>query len=222
MLMGLVGKNAILLVDFTDLLRRQGMSRTDAILQAGYTRLRPIVMTSATVLFAMLPLALKLQDGGESRAPLAVVIMGGVISSTLLTLVLVPAVYTILDDVKVLLGRMAQRLPRLAFRSRRQARPGWVLATAVAAPVNGNGHAQKQPDGYFGSSNGHLGGASNGVVHDGELRASRDGAPDERGNGDPAAGPREQAWTLPSSYLPSPSGRRRIRVVGQLGEAPAT
>jgi HAE1 family hydrophobic/amphiphilic exporter-1 len=116
MLMGLVGKNAILLVDFTDMLRRQGVPRTEAILQAGYIRLRPIMMTSATVLFAMLPLALKLQDGGESRAPLAVVIMGGVISSTLLTLVLVPAIYTILDDAKVALGRLTGRLPRLWVR----------------------------------------------------------------------------------------------------------
>ncbi|MCC7367874.1 MAG: efflux RND transporter permease subunit [Chloroflexi bacterium] len=118
MLMGLVGKNAILLVDFTDLLRREGMPRNEAILQAGYTRLRPIVMTSATVLFAMLPLALKLQDGGESRAPLAVVIMGGVLSSTLLTLVLVPAVYTILDDAKTALEALFGRLglPVLRFR----------------------------------------------------------------------------------------------------------
>jgi HAE1 family hydrophobic/amphiphilic exporter-1 len=225
MLMGLVGKNAILLVDFTDLLRRQGMSRTDAILQAGYTRLRPIVMTSSTVLFAMLPLALKLQDGGESRAPLAVVIMGGVISSTLLTLVLVPAVYTILDDFKVLFGRMAQRLPRLAFRSRRQASAGWVLVPAVAAPLSGNGHAQKQPDGYLGSSNG--------VIHDVGVLASRNGRAHDLAEDDPDARP--EPWrdndsgapepdtaAPPPSYLPSPSGRRRIRVVGQPGEAPAT
>jgi HAE1 family hydrophobic/amphiphilic exporter-1 len=109
MLMGLVGKNAILLVDFTDTLRKRGLARTEAILEAGYTRLRPILMTTCTVVFAMLPLALKLEEGGESRAPMAVVLIGGVISSTLLTLLLVPAVYTILDDGKLLVERMLRR-----------------------------------------------------------------------------------------------------------------
>ena len=112
MLMGLVGKNAILLIDFCTNLRRQGMARTEAILEAGFIRLRPIVMTTCTVIFAMLPLALKLEEGGESRAPLAVVIIGGVISSTLLTLVLVPSVYTILDDAKLASAAIAARLRR--------------------------------------------------------------------------------------------------------------
>jgi len=110
MLMGLAGKNAILLVNFCDTLRRQGMGRREAILESGYIRLRPILMTTCTMLFAMLPLALKLEEGGESRAPLAVVIMGGVISSSLLTLVLVPSVYTILDDAKVAVGKIVGRL----------------------------------------------------------------------------------------------------------------
>src|SRR6185369_14876847 len=110
MLMGLVGKNAILLIDFCTNLRRQGMGRTEAILEAGFIRLRPIMMTTCTVIFAMLPLALKLEEGGESRAPLAVVIIGGVISSTVLTLVLVPSVYTILDDVKEGFSTLRQRL----------------------------------------------------------------------------------------------------------------
>jgi hydrophobic/amphiphilic exporter-1 (mainly G- bacteria), HAE1 family len=68
------------------------------------------LMTTFTVIFAMLPLAMKLEEGGESRAPLAVVIIGGVISSTLLTLVLVPSVYTILDDAKEGVGRLSRRL----------------------------------------------------------------------------------------------------------------
>jgi len=114
MLMGLVGKNAILLVDFTDTLRRRGLARNAALLEAAYTRLRPIVMTTCTVVFAMLPLALKLEEGGESRAPMAVVIIGGVISSTLLTLVLVPAVYTILDDAKEAVLKARRRLTRKA------------------------------------------------------------------------------------------------------------
>jgi HAE1 family hydrophobic/amphiphilic exporter-1 len=112
MLMGLVGTNAILLIDFCTNLRRQGMPRTEALLEAGFIRLRPIMMTTCTVIFAMLPLALKLEEGGESRAPLAVVIIGGVISSTLLTLVLVPSVYTILDDAKDGLAALNARLRR--------------------------------------------------------------------------------------------------------------
>jgi HAE1 family hydrophobic/amphiphilic exporter-1 len=112
MLVGLVGKNAILLIDFTDTLRKRGMPRTEALLEAGYTRLRPIIMTTATVVFAMLPLSLKLEEGGESRAPLAVVIIGGVLSSTLLTLLLVPSVYTILDDAKNALGAAIRRVRR--------------------------------------------------------------------------------------------------------------
>jgi len=103
-LMGLVAKNAILLVDYTNTLRARGRSRTDAIVEAGQTRLRPILMTTFTILFAMLPLAMKFEAGAESRAPMAVVIMGGVISSTLLTLVLVPVMYTYLDSLQTMLG----------------------------------------------------------------------------------------------------------------------
>jgi len=112
MLMGLVGKNAILLIDFANTLRSRGYERTEAILEAGQTRLRPIVMTTCTVCFAMLPLALKIEPGGETRAPMAVVIIGGVLSSTLLTLVLVPGVYTMLDDLKTFFARLRQ--PKLA------------------------------------------------------------------------------------------------------------
>ncbi|HLE79960.1 MAG TPA: efflux RND transporter permease subunit, partial [Dehalococcoidia bacterium] len=99
-LMGLVAKNAILLVDYTNTLRARGYSRLEAQLEAGRTRLRPIVMTSATIIAAMLPLAVKLEAGAESRAPMAVVIIGGVISSTLLTLMLVPVMYALLDDLQ--------------------------------------------------------------------------------------------------------------------------
>src|SRR2546423_9690452 len=73
MLVGLVAKNAILLVDYTNTLRSRGMSRRDAIIEAGPTRLRPILMTTITMVFAMIPLALKLGSGAESRSPMAVV-----------------------------------------------------------------------------------------------------------------------------------------------------
>src|SRR5581483_8265079 len=100
MLVGLVAKNAILLVDYTNTLRSRGMSRHEALVAAGPTRLRPILMTTMVLVFAMIPLALKLGAGAESRSPMAVVVLGGMITSTLLTLVLVPCAYTYLDDLQ--------------------------------------------------------------------------------------------------------------------------
>ena len=98
MLMGLVTKNAILLVDFTKTLRSRGMSRREALIGAGRTRLRPILMTTFAMIFGMLPLALALGQGAEMRAPMARAVIGGLITSTVLTLVVVPVVYTVLDD----------------------------------------------------------------------------------------------------------------------------
>jgi len=98
MLMGLVTKNAILLVDFTKTLRSRGMSRREALIAAGRTRLRPILMTTFAMIFGMLPLALALGQGAEMRAPMARAVIGGLITSTVLTLVVVPVVYTVLDD----------------------------------------------------------------------------------------------------------------------------
>jgi HAE1 family hydrophobic/amphiphilic exporter-1 len=129
MLMGMVAKNAILLVDFANQLRARGLERTEALIQAGRVRLRPIVMTTATLQFAMLPLALKFEAGAESRSPMAVVIMGGVLSSTLLTLVLVPVVYSYFDD-------MQNGLKRLRFPAWRR-RPRVQAAEPVREPVRG-------------------------------------------------------------------------------------
>ncbi|MEW6413370.1 MAG: efflux RND transporter permease subunit [Candidatus Zixiibacteriota bacterium] len=98
MLMGLVTKNAILLIDFVKQQRAKGVSRTDAVLVAGPIRLRPILMTTFATVFGMLPLALGLGPGAELRAPMARAAIGGMISSTLLTLVVVPIVYTLIDD----------------------------------------------------------------------------------------------------------------------------
>jgi HAE1 family hydrophobic/amphiphilic exporter-1 len=100
MLMGLVTKNAILLVDYTITLRRQGLGREEALLKAGPVRLRPIIMTTAAMVFGMLPTALKIGEGAESRAPMAIAVIGGLITSTLLTLVVVPVVYTLIDDLE--------------------------------------------------------------------------------------------------------------------------
>ncbi|GHD58930.1 efflux RND transporter permease subunit [Jeongeupia chitinilytica] len=110
MLMGLVTKNAILLVDFVNHLRREGMNRIDAIAEAGRVRLRPILMTTAAMVVGMLPLAFALGEGSEQRAPMAHAIIGGVITSTLLTLVVVPVVFTWLDDLGAwLLRRFGKR-----------------------------------------------------------------------------------------------------------------
>jgi len=98
MLMGLVTKNAILLVDYTNRLRREGETRAQALIRAAKVRLRPIVMTTAAMIFGMLPLAFEIGAGSEMRAPMARGVIGGLITSTLLTLIVVPVVYTYLDD----------------------------------------------------------------------------------------------------------------------------
>jgi len=97
MLMGLVTKNAILLVDFTNHGLREGKSQHDAILAAGQVRLRPILMTTLAMIFGMLPMAIGSADGGESNAPMGRAVIGGIITSTMLTLVVVPVLYTYLD-----------------------------------------------------------------------------------------------------------------------------
>ena len=98
MLMGLVTKNAILLVDFANQAREKGSDRRAALIDAGELRLRPIVMTTLAMIFGMLPTALALGAGSEFRAPMAHAVIGGLITSTLLTLIVVPVVYTYLDD----------------------------------------------------------------------------------------------------------------------------
>jgi hydrophobe/amphiphile efflux-1 (HAE1) family protein len=99
MLMGLVTKNAILLVDFTNHGQRNGLGQREAILAAGQVRLRPIVMTTLAMIFGMLPMAIGMGDGGETQAPMGRAVIGGVITSTLLTLVVVPVAYTYLDSL---------------------------------------------------------------------------------------------------------------------------
>ncbi len=98
-LLGLANKNAILLVDYINQLRRTGRSRTAAILLAGPVRLRPILMTTSAMILGMLPIALGWGAGAELRAPMAIAIIGGLVTSTLLSLLVVPVVYTLLDDI---------------------------------------------------------------------------------------------------------------------------
>ncbi len=122
MLIGLVGKNAILLVDYTNTLRDQGRNRHDAILEAGPIRLRPIMMTTIAMILAMLPIAAAIGRGSEFRAPLGIVIIGGLLLSTLLTLFVVPASYTLLDDLSnSISGAMQRRRERQDARKLRAA-----------------------------------------------------------------------------------------------------
>jgi len=109
MLMGLVTKNAILLVDFANRSRRAGGGLHEALLDAGQVRLRPILMTTAAMIGGMLPLALGLGEGGENQAPMGRAIIGGVITSTLLTLIVVPVIYTYLDGWKERRKRARER-----------------------------------------------------------------------------------------------------------------
>jgi hydrophobic/amphiphilic exporter-1 (mainly G- bacteria), HAE1 family len=112
MLMGLVTKNAILLVDFARKQKLAGASTHDALLVAGPIRLRPILMTTAAMIFGMLPVALGLGEGGMGRAPMAVVVIGGLVTSTLLTLVVVPVVYSLIEGLR---DRTRRRKPPVAL-----------------------------------------------------------------------------------------------------------
>lgn len=100
MLMGLVTKNAILLVDYTNQLRAQGWGLKEALVEAGSVRLRPILMTTAAMIFGMLPIALGIGSGAELRQSMGVVLVGGLITSTLLTLIVVPLVYLLIDRLQ--------------------------------------------------------------------------------------------------------------------------
>ncbi|SEP10465.1 efflux RND transporter permease subunit [Propionispora vibrioides] len=120
MLMGLVTKNAILLIDFAKQSMEKGVARNQALVDAAIVRMRPIMMTTMAMIFGMVPLALGIGPGAETRAPMAHAIIGGLVTSTILTLVVVPVVYTLLDDVKR--GRVAIKfmLPSLGFLKHRK------------------------------------------------------------------------------------------------------
>ncbi len=112
MLMGLVTKNAILLVDFAIRMRDAGMPRSEALLEAAKVRLRPILMTTLAMIFGMVPLAFALTEGSEQRAPMGQAVIGGVITSSLLTLVVVPVTYCYLDDLAQWFKRKLSAKPK--------------------------------------------------------------------------------------------------------------
>jgi HAE1 family hydrophobic/amphiphilic exporter-1 len=112
LLVGIVVKNGILLIDYTNQLRARGMERNQAVLTASPTRLRPILMTSSAAILGMIPLALAYGRGTETQAPLATAVIGGLMTSTLLTLFVVPVVYTLLDDLGRFLTKDKRDLSR--------------------------------------------------------------------------------------------------------------
>jgi HAE1 family hydrophobic/amphiphilic exporter-1 len=126
-LMGLVMKNGILLVDYTNQLREQGLARTEAILRAGPVRMRPVLMTSGALIFGMLPMALSTGVGSEFHAPMAIITIGGLTTSTLLTLVVVPVAYDLIDGATDALRGAVGRL--------RRARPGRAPGSRSAERV---------------------------------------------------------------------------------------
>ncbi|MBW3660561.1 MAG: efflux RND transporter permease subunit [Gemmatimonadetes bacterium] len=116
LLVGLVVKNSILLVDYTNQLRARGMERDEAIRRAGPVRLRPILMTTLTIIFGVSPIALGFSEGAELRQPMAVAVIGGLTTSTLLTLIVIPVLYTLMDDGVAWAGRRIGAIRRHGWR----------------------------------------------------------------------------------------------------------
>jgi HAE1 family hydrophobic/amphiphilic exporter-1 len=100
MLAGIVVNNAIVLVDYINRLKRRGMDRVEAVVIAGSVRLRPILMTTATTVLGLLPMALGLGDGAEIRTPMAIAVISGLIASTALTLVIIPSFYSVVEGLR--------------------------------------------------------------------------------------------------------------------------
>ena len=116
-LMGLVMKNGILLVDYANQARLKGKGAKEAMLEAGQLRLRPVLMTAFSTIFGMIPIAMATSDGAEFRNAMGVIVIGGLLSSTLLTLVVVPTVYTLFSDVKFVPNWIRQKTMRRVVRS---------------------------------------------------------------------------------------------------------
>ena len=144
MLMGLVTKNAILLVDYTNLLRGRGMGQKEALLHAGPVRLRPILMTAFSTMAGMTPLVLGLGSGAETRAPMGTCVVGGMLTSTLLTLVVVPVMYSSIDDFAEFVKRLVFHFLRPIKAMEEVVENDEVVATPhpVAGEADGNGRGR--------------------------------------------------------------------------------
>jgi HAE1 family hydrophobic/amphiphilic exporter-1 len=114
MLMGVVMKNGILLVDYTNTLRRRGRYLNDAVFEAGPTRMRPVLMTTVSTICSMLPVALSGGDGSEWRSPMGIISIGGLLTSTFLTLLVVPVVYSLVDEAGTAVLRLTRGHQRVA------------------------------------------------------------------------------------------------------------
>ena len=110
MLLGVVAKNSILLVDYTNQLLQEGLPRREALIKAGRTRLRPILMTSFALIAGMIPIAIGLNEASAQRTSMGIALIGGLISSTLLTLVVVPAAFGYIDDVRLWSERLMRKI----------------------------------------------------------------------------------------------------------------
>ncbi|MGQ9677155.1 MAG: efflux RND transporter permease subunit [Chloroflexota bacterium] len=130
LLMGLVTKNSILLVDFINQLRRRGLGMREAIMEAGPIRLRPILMTTLAMIFGMVPVALGIGAGSEMRQPMAISVIGGLVTSTALTLVIVPVVYTLIDDI----SRWVLRRPVMVQLAHPESQPATESESVEADP----------------------------------------------------------------------------------------
>jgi HAE1 family hydrophobic/amphiphilic exporter-1 len=124
LLVGIVTKNSILLVDFANQERRRGADKVQAILTAGPLRLRPILMTAFSTMIAVVPVALAMSEGGETRQPMALAVIGGMLTSTLLTLLVIPVIYLIVDDAVAWVGRRIGGLRRALRRPAASAQGG--------------------------------------------------------------------------------------------------
>lgn len=152
MLMGIVTKNAILLVDFTNARRELGHPVDESLVEAGRIRLRPILMTTAATVFGMLPVAMAISEGGETRAPMAMAVIGGLITSTLLTLLVVPVVYLLFD--KIASSRLVRFVTRISGLSASEGEvpvpvhPGPAPSgpTDVTQPADPSPPAEAKPD----------------------------------------------------------------------------
>ena len=130
MLMGIVTKNAILLIDFAIEMRHQGMDRLTAVMEAGHKRAQPIIMTSIAMSAGMLPSALGVGEGGSFRAPMATAVIGGIIVSTVLSLIVVPSFFLIMDDLSNVLARFFGR-----FIGQKEAEPVALSPEALTARI---------------------------------------------------------------------------------------
>jgi multidrug efflux pump subunit AcrB len=140
LLLGIVTKNSILLVDYTLINQEEGKSQYQSLIAAGTDRLRPILMTSIATIAGAAPLALGIGAGAEVRSPMGITLMGGFTTSTMLTLVVVPVLFTYVDDLQ----RWITQLPQYGFRGKRGTKMG---GERPALPVANNGAKPKLPAG---------------------------------------------------------------------------